>query len=76
MNGRAQFYMNLGLTFMLGDFGIVSAIYAEFLKPVYERSYQWIAIDFFALLTLVSLTISLLHKAHSYTTNNRVLENE
>ena len=60
MNGRAQFYMNLGLTFMIGDYGIISALYSELTKPVFEQKPKLLAFDFFALLVLASITITIL----------------
>ena len=66
--------MNVGITLMLGFYGICGAVYSEFLKPDYERSGMLLAVNFlFALMMLTSVVAALI-KAYSCFENDRVSE--
>jgi len=56
--------MSIGLTLGIGFYGVVGALYSEFLKPTYEQSGQAIAIDFVVGLLVITGSIESLKFAY------------
>ena len=63
--------MNLGITLLLGLYGVVSAVYSEVIKPDVEVRGGVLAFEITFVLALGAVIVELLKIAHNTTKNDR-----
>jgi hypothetical protein len=67
MQSRLTFFLALGSTFAIGLYGVMGALYVEFLKEDFQRDGKLLAVLITAALAVASLTFGCFQEAYMTT---------